>query len=92
MKTIYLLANGDARTAVNQACWAAQAEVEARLLPVLEREGQEVRRAHTFEAKKGRGFIDSLKMGMEFFRSIPVDAPVIVAAAHSAPVAGIGRP
>ena len=81
MKTIYLLANGDARPAVNLACWPAQAEMEARLVAVLEREGQEVRRAHVFEAKKRHGFIDSLKMGLEVFRSIPADAPVIVAEA-----------
>ena len=81
MKMIYLLANGEARSAVNQAGWPAQIEMEARLMAVLEREGREVRRAHFFDVKKGHGFIDSLKMALEVFRLIPVDAPVIVAEA-----------
>ena len=38
-----------------------------------------MQRAHTFDPRKGHGFVDSQKMGLEVFRGIPVDAPVIVA-------------
>src|SRR6202043_347043 len=40
-----------------------------------------VKRAHLFDETKGHGFIDSQKMGLQVFRSIPQDAPVVVAEA-----------
>ncbi len=43
--------------------------------------GGTIRRAHPFDAAKGHGFIDSQKYGMEVFRTIPPDAPLIVAEA-----------
>src|ERR1700741_2828567 len=38
-------------------------------------------RAHPFDETKCHGFIDSQKMGLLVFRSIPKDAPVVVAEA-----------
>jgi hypothetical protein len=81
MNTIYLVANGDARLSANQKCQEAQAAMEAQVVVAIEREGGHVQRAHPFDAEKGHGFIDGQKYGMEVFRRIPKDAPLVVAAA-----------
>ena len=81
MKTIYLVANGDLRLSANQKCQEAQAAMEALLVAAVEREGRQVRRAHPIDPQKGHGFIDSQKYGMEVFKTIPADAPLIVAEA-----------
>lgn len=76
---VYLMANGDLRTTANQKCWAEQAKMEAVLIKALKAEGWTVVRAHAFDKAKGHGFIDSQKMGMEVFRKIDPNAPLIVA-------------
>src|ERR1700676_412727 len=81
MNTVYLVANGDLRLSANQKCEPAQAAMEKALVGAIEREGFNVKRAHLFDATKGHGFIDSQKMGLEVFRSIPQDAPLVVAEA-----------
>ena len=81
MKTAYLVASGDLRLSANQVCWPAQAAMEKTLISALENEGWNVRRAHPFDKTKGHGFIDSQRMGIEVFRNIPADAPLIVAEA-----------
>lgn len=78
-KKVYLVANGDLRLSANQKCWAEQARTEAALGKAVEAEGAEIIRAHAFDKAKGHGFIDSQKMGLEVFRAIPADAPLIVA-------------
>ena len=78
---IILIANGDLRTSANQKCEEAQQAMEALLIKAIEKEGRKVRRGHGFDAKKGHSFIDSQKYGMEVFRNIPKDAPIIVAEA-----------
>lgn len=55
--------------------------MERALEGALKAEGWELRRAHPFDEAKGHGFIDSQKMGMEVFRGIDPDAPLIVAEA-----------
>jgi len=79
--TIYLVANGDLRLSANQKCQEAQAAMEAQIVAAIEREGGKVKRAHPFDPQKKHGFIDSQKYGMEVFRSVPRDAPLIVAEA-----------
>src|SRR4051812_17707600 len=79
MKTVYLIANGDLRLSANQTCWPAQEAMEAAVTAAVEREGVKLKRGHPFEPEKGHGFIDSQKRGMEVLRSIPDDAPLIVA-------------
>ena len=69
------------RASANQKCEAAQEALEKTLTAVITREGYAVKRAHPFVAEKGHGFIDSQKYGMEVFRHIPTDAPLIVAEA-----------
>jgi len=80
-KDIILIANGDLRTSANQKCEEAQQAMEALLIKAIEKEGRSVRRGHGFDTKKGHSFIDSQKYGMEVFRNIPKDAPIIVAEA-----------
>jgi len=79
--TIYLIANGDLRNSANQKCEPAQAAMEAQIVAAIENEGHAVLRAHDYNAQKGHGFIDSQKYGMEVFRHIPREAPLIVAEA-----------
>ncbi|HSB17466.1 MAG TPA: hypothetical protein VLE22_23660 [Bryobacteraceae bacterium] len=47
-------------------------------MAAIRREGREVKRGHPFQPEKGHGFIDSQKYGMEVFRQIPPDAPLVV--------------
>jgi L-fucose isomerase-like protein len=81
MKTIHLVASGDLRPAANRNCEEAQASMEKLLTGAVQSLGGTLRRAHPFDAAKGHGFIDSQKYGIEVFRAIPPDAPVIVAEA-----------
>src|SRR6202521_2535834 len=81
MNTVYLVANGDLRLSANQKCEPAQAAMEKALVGAIEREGFNVKRANPFDETKGHGFIDSQKMGLEVFKSIPQDAPLVVAEA-----------
>ncbi len=78
-KQVYLLANGDLRLSANQKCWAEQARMEATLTKALRAEGWKVVRAHPYDKVKRHGFIDSQKMGIEVFRTLDPDAPLIVA-------------
>lgn len=81
MDTIYLIANGDLRLSANQNCWRAQAEMEAQVIGAVQSLGAQVVRGHPYDPEKMHGFIDSQKYGMEVFRAIPRDAPLIVAEA-----------
>ncbi len=76
--TVYLVANGDLRLSANQKCWPAQEQTERAVTAVIEKLGHTVKRAHEYDAAKGHGFIDSQKRGMEVFRTIPRDVPLIV--------------
>lgn len=81
MKTIHLVASGDLRIAANQTCWAAQKAMEDGLAAALKAEGSTLKRAHPYDRVKKHGFIDSQKMGIEVFRGIDPEAPLIVAEA-----------
>jgi hypothetical protein len=76
--TVIVIASGDLRLAANQMCWPAQARVEEVVMNAIRREGRDVRRGHACDPAKGHGFIDSQKRGMEVFRSIPREAPLVV--------------
>ncbi len=79
--TVYLIANGDLRVTANQKCEREQLAMESKLRRALAKEGWKVVRAHGFRKEVGHSFIDSQKYGMEVFRKIPADAPLIVAEA-----------
>ena len=81
MKTVHLIASGDLRLSANQKCEPAQAAMERQIIAAVAREGWKVQRAHPFDPVKKHGFIDSQKYGMEVFRTLPPDAPLIVAEA-----------
>src|SRR5687767_3044099 len=78
-KEIVLVASGDLRLSANQNCWAAQEEMETLLSSALAKQGYSVKRAHSYDAVKQHGLIDSQKMGMEVFANIDENAPLIVA-------------
>lgn len=80
-KTAYLIASGDLRESANTAGWPTQVELEAGVTRALEKLGWSVIRANDVDPETGHGFISSQRMGLEVFKTIPVDAPLIVAEA-----------
>ncbi|WP_426061789.1 fucose isomerase [Hymenobacter sp. B1770] len=78
-KEVLLLASGDLRLAANKNCWAAQQAMEKELAAALARQGWSVKRAHAYDPDKQHGFIDSQRMGMQVFRSLNPQQPIIVA-------------
>jgi L-fucose isomerase-like protein len=80
-KIIQLVASGDLRLSANQTCWPAQRDMEAKLTSALAAEGFAVNRAHPFKRNEGHGFIASQREGIEIFRHIDPQSPLIVAEA-----------
>jgi hypothetical protein len=80
-QTVILIASGDLRLAANQVCWPAQEQVEQAISEAIRSCGFTVKRGHRVHPLKKHGFIDSQKYGMQVFRDIPEDAPIIVAEA-----------
>ncbi|MBI4876617.1 MAG: fucose isomerase [Acidobacteria bacterium] len=78
LEPVILIASGDLRPAANQQCWAAQQRVEEAVTAAIRKLGREVRRGHPYDPEKKHGFIDSQKYGMEVFRAIPPEAPLVV--------------
>lgn len=76
---ILLVSSGDLRLSANQNCWAAQAQMEQNLTAAIEKFGKTVKRAHPYDSAKKHGFIDSQRMGMDVFRNIDPNQPIIVA-------------
>jgi hypothetical protein len=79
-RTVYLVASGDLRASANKVCAPAQIEMESKITAALQKLGVKVQRAHPTD-RNGHPFVDSQKFGMEVFRSIPADAPIVVAEA-----------
>lgn len=75
---VILVASGDLRASANCECWAAQQKVEEAVTAAIRREGGDVRRGHPYQPGKGHGFIDSQKYGMEVFRQISPQSPLMV--------------
>ncbi|MFD7811553.1 fucose isomerase [Streptomyces sp. NPDC059785] len=76
--TVLTVASGDLRPAANLTCWPAQEKLEKDLTTALAGLGWTVRRGHAVDAAKGHGFIDSQRAGIEVFKKLPRDAPLIV--------------
>ncbi len=53
--------------------------MERALTAALRAEGWRVVRAHPYDKARRHGFIDSQKMGLEVFREVPPEVPLIVA-------------
>ncbi|MGN6369758.1 MAG: fucose isomerase [Phycisphaerae bacterium] len=79
-QTVYLVASGDLRLSANQKCQPAQLEMESRVADAFKKVGASIKRAHPVD-RNGHCFIDSQKYGMEVFKNIPEDAPLVVAEA-----------
>ncbi len=75
---IILIASGDLRLSANRECWPAQRAVEEAVIAAIRNEGRSVRRGHPVDATQGHGFIHSQRHGIEVFRQIPPDAPLVV--------------
>jgi hypothetical protein len=80
-KTAILIASGDLRLSANQKCWPSQADMEARVTAAFAKEGMTVVRGHGYDAQLKHGFIWNQRMGMDVFKNIHPDAPLIVAEA-----------
>ncbi len=78
-KEVWLVASGDLRPAANEVGWEAQAAMEKQLESAVSSMGWTLKRAHPYQPEKKHGFIDSQKYGIEVFRNIPADKPLIVA-------------
>jgi L-fucose isomerase-like protein len=81
IRSICLVASGDSRLAANRVCWPAQAALEDTLVRTFAALGASVVRAHPIDPVKGHGFLDSQIAGIEAFRRIDPDAPIVVAEA-----------
>jgi hypothetical protein len=75
---IVVIASGDLREAANQTCWNAQALVEEAVTGVIRGYGRSVRRGHPYDPVQKHGFIHSQRHGIEVFRGIPPEAPLVV--------------
>ena len=78
---VFLIASGDSRLPANQICWPAQADMERQIIAAFTPEGVKVNRAHPYDESLKHGFIWNQRMGMDIFKSIPPQAPLIVAVA-----------
>lgn len=78
IQPVILVASGDSRLPANQQSWPTQSRVEESVISAVRREGKEIRRGHPYDLSKGHGFIDSQTLGMQIFKKIPQDAPLIV--------------
>ncbi|MBO1752133.1 fucose isomerase [Actinotalea sp. BY-33] len=79
--TAYLIASGDLRESANAVGWPIQERLEADLSAAFADLGWQVERANPVDPSTGHGFISSQRMGLETFRSIPPEAPLVVAEA-----------
>ena len=78
-KQVTLIANGDLRLSANQNCWAAQADMEARLTDAVAGLGYQLVRGHPYKKDEKHGFIGSQKEGMAVFKDLDPHTPLIVA-------------
>jgi hypothetical protein len=76
---VQLIANGDLRQSANAKCWPEQKKMEDTLSTAVADLGYEVVRAHAYKEDVKHGFISSQKEGLEVFKNIDPDAPLIVA-------------
>ncbi len=79
-KEVLLVASGDSRISANRVCWPAQAAMEEKISAAVSDLGFCVIRGHEVN-DEGHGFIASQKQGMDVFRELDPDAPLIVAEA-----------
>jgi hypothetical protein len=81
-QTAFLVTSGDSRERANIASWPTQVELESIITTELERNGWSVRRAAPVPDGAEHGFVSSQREGIEVFKNVPPDAPVVVAIAN----------
>jgi L-fucose isomerase-like protein len=72
---LYTVASGDLRHSANVTCWPAQARLEQQFAAAVEALGWSVERGHPVGE---HGFIDSQRAGIEIFKRLPPEAPLVV--------------
>jgi hypothetical protein len=77
-RTVYTVASGDLRPSANLAGWPTQQRLESDLTAAIGSLGWEVQRGHEYDDERGHGFIDSQRNGLDVFRALPPDAPLVV--------------
>lgn len=80
-KLIQLISSGDLRHPANVTCWPAQLETEQQFAAACETFGCTVKRMNPIHEDLGHGFIISQKQGMEVFRGIDPNVPLVVCTA-----------
>lgn len=73
-----LVCSGDLRPPANTATWPAQEALERDFAKAAAELGASSKRAFPVDENLGHGFITSQKSGMEVFRNIDPDAPLVV--------------
>ena len=76
-----LVASGDLREEANRVCWPAQQGLEESLREAFTAAGWKLDRGHRASRSRGHGFIASAREGLDVFRSIDPEVPLIVAEA-----------
>ncbi len=80
-KQVFLVASGDLRLSANRVCWPAQQAMEKQLEEAITPLGYELVRAHAYNEDTKHGFIASQREGLDVFKTLDSDAPLIVAEA-----------
>ena len=80
-RDLVLVASGDSRLSANQRCWPAQQALERAVEKAFGELGAKVVRGHAYDAEKKHGFIDGQARGIQIFRGIDPEAPLVVAEA-----------
>jgi hypothetical protein len=81
-QTAYLVTSGDSRERANVASWPTQVQLERILTDELERNGWQLQRALPVGEDAPHGFVSSQRQGIEVFKDVPPEAPVVVAIAN----------
>lgn len=76
-RTVYTVASGDLRLPANVTCWPTQRRLEEDFATAVQACGWSVQRGHDVDEEAGHGFIDSQRLGIEVFKGIPRDAPLV---------------
>jgi L-fucose isomerase-like protein len=80
-REIVLVASGDLRLSANQRCWPAQQTLEKAVEKAFGELGAKIVRGHPYDPVKKHGFIDGQARGIQIFRQIDPEAPLVVAEA-----------
>ena len=80
-KEVVLVASGDSRLSANQRCWPAQQALEKAVEKAFGELGARIVRGHAYDPEKKHGFIDGQARGIQIFRKIDPEAPLVVAEA-----------